>query len=201
MKNVPRRCDSYGKKYTINLVLSSPRYVSDTLLARLNVWQCSCSHDSVVPWGRRLFMAYKQSRPVEVLLVEDNPGDVRLTQEALKDGRVLVNLTVAYDGVEALDILRRTGSHANKARPDLILLDLNLPKKNGREVLEVIKADDDLKRIPVIVMTTSKAEQDIHRAYHLNANCYVTKPVDLDEFLNVVRSIEDFWLTIVTLPQ
>jgi two-component system, chemotaxis family, response regulator Rcp1 len=146
-------------------------------------------------------MAYRQSRPVEVLLVEDNPGDVRLTQEALKDGRVLVNLTVAADGVEALDILHRTGAHASKARPDLILLDLNLPKKNGREVLEVIKADDDLKQIPVIVMTTSKAEQDIHRAYHLNANCYVTKPVDLDEFLNVVRSIEDFWLTIVTLPQ
>jgi CheY-like chemotaxis protein len=146
-------------------------------------------------------MAYKQSRPVEVLLVEDNPGDVRLTQEALKDGRVLVNLTVAYDGVEALEILHRSGVHAAKARPDLILLDLNLPKKNGREVLETIKADDDLKRIPVIVMTTSKAEQDIHRAYHLNANCYVTKPVDLDEFLNVVRSIEDFWLTIVTLPQ
>jgi CheY-like chemotaxis protein len=146
-------------------------------------------------------MAYRQSRPVEVLLVEDNPGDVRLTQEALKDGRVLVNLTVAADGVEALEILHRSGQHANKARPDLILLDLNLPRKNGREVLETIKADDDLKRIPVIVMTTSKAEQDIHRAYHLNANCYVTKPVDLDEFLNVVRSIEDFWLTIVTLPQ
>ena len=151
--------------------------------------------------GVSVSMAYRQSRPVEVLLVEDNPGDVRLTQEALKDGRVLVNLTVAYDGVEALDILHRKGPHASKARPDLILLDLNLPKKNGREVLESIKADDDLKRIPVIVMTTSKAEQDIHRAYHLNANCYVTKPVDLDEFLNVVRSIEDFWLTIVTLPQ
>ena len=138
---------------------------------------------------------------MEVLLVEDNPGDVRLTQEALKDGRVMVNLTVATDGVEALEILHRRGPHSDKARPDLILLDLNLPKKNGREVLEAIKADDDLKPIPVIVMTTSKAEQDIHRAYHLNANCYVTKPVDLDEFLNVVRSIEDFWLTIVTLPQ
>src|SRR5687768_7237796 len=146
-------------------------------------------------------MAQKQSRPVEVLLVEDNPGDVRLTQEALKDGRVIVNLTVAYDGVEALDILHRKGPHADKPRPDLILLDLNLPKKNGREVLEAIKADDNLKPIPVIVMTTSKAEQDIYRAYNLNANCYVTKPVDLDDFLNVVRSIEDFWLTIVTLPQ
>jgi len=134
-------------------------------------------------------MARRQSRPVEVLLVEDNPGDVRLTQEALKDGRVLVNLSVAADGVEAMEFLRRRGSHAGKARPDLILLDLNLPRKNGREVLEEIKADDDLRRIPVIVMTTSKAEQDIYKAYNLNANCYVTKPVDLDEFLNVVRSI------------
>lgn len=143
----------------------------------------------------------RQSRPVEVLLVEDNPGDVRLTQEALKDGRVMINLTVACDGVEAMDILKRKGTYAYAARPDLILLDLNLPKKNGREVLEEIKADDDLKRIPVIVMTTSKAEQDIHKVYNLNANCYVTKPVDLDEFLNVVRSIEDFWLTVVTLPR
>ena len=146
-------------------------------------------------------MARRQSRPVEILLVEDNPGDVRLTQEALKDGRVMVNLTVAMDGVEAMEILRGAGSHAGKVKPDLIVLDLNLPRKNGREVLEEIKADDELKRIPVIVMTTSKAEADIHKAYNLNANCYVTKPVDLDEFLNVVRSIEDFWLTIVTLPR
>lgn len=146
-------------------------------------------------------MARRQTRPVEVLLVEDNPGDVRLTQEALKDGRVMVNLTVAADGVEALEILRRTGAFSGRARPDLILLDLNLPRKNGREVLEEIKADEELKRIPVIVMTTSKAEQDVYKAYNLNANCYVTKPVDLDDFLNVVRSIEDFWLTIVTLPQ
>lgn len=141
------------------------------------------------------------SRPAEILLVEDNPGDVRLTQEAMKDGRFLVNLTVASDGVEAMSILRGEGPYANKSRPDLILLDLNLPRKNGREVLSEIKADDDLKRIPVIVMTTSKAEQDIYRAYDLNANCYITKPVDLDEFLHIVRSIEDFWLTIVTLPQ
>ncbi len=146
-------------------------------------------------------MAKRQSRPVEVLLVEDNPGDVRLTQEAFKDGRVFVNLTVAADGVEAIEILKGRGTFSGKMRPDLILLDLNLPRKNGREVLEEIKADDDLKRIPVIVMTTSKAEQDIYRAYNLNANCYITKPVDLDDFLNVVRSIEDFWLTIVTLPQ
>jgi len=146
-------------------------------------------------------MVKRLSRPVEVLLVEDNPGDVRLTQEALKDGRVMVNLTVAADGVEAMQLLRREGTHSDQRRPDLILLDLNLPKKNGREVLEEIKADEELKRIPVIVMTTSKAEQDIHKAYNLNANCYITKPVDLDEFLNVVRSIEDFWLTIVTLPR
>src|SRR3712207_4221886 len=143
----------------------------------------------------------RQSRRVEVLLVEDNPGDVRLTQEALKEGRVMVNLTVAADGVEAMEILNRKGEYKEKPRPDLILLDLNLPKKNGREVLLEIKADAELRRIPVIVMTTSKAEQDVHRAYNLNANCYITKPVDLDEFLNVVRSIEDFWLTIVTLPR
>jgi CheY-like chemotaxis protein len=143
----------------------------------------------------------RQTRPVEILLVEDNPGDVRLTQEALKDGRVMVNLTVASDGVEAMEILHRRGMHENRRRFDLILLDLNLPRKNGREVLEEIKADEELKRIPVIVMTTSKAEQDVHKAYNLNANCYVTKPVDLDDFLNVVRSIEDFWLTIVTLPR
>lgn len=138
---------------------------------------------------------------MEILLVEDNPGDVRLTQEALKDGRVDVKLTVASDGVEALDILHRRGSHSGKPRPDLILLDLNLPRKNGREVLEEVKADSELRRIPVIVMTTSKADQDVYRAYNLNANCYVTKPVDFDDFLKVVRSIEDFWLTVVTLPR
>ena len=143
----------------------------------------------------------QNSRPVEVLLVEDNPGDIRLTQEAFKEGRVYVNLTVANDGVEAMEILKNEGPFSAKRRPDLILLDLNLPRKNGREVLVEIKADEKLRRIPVIVMTTSKAEQDIHRAYNLNANCYITKPVELDEFLNVVRSIEDFWLTIVTLPQ
>lgn len=141
------------------------------------------------------------SRPVEILLVEDNPGDVRLTQEAFKEGRVFVNLTVANDGVEAIEMLKGNPPYTGKRRPDLILLDLNLPRKNGREVLVEIKADEDLRRIPVIVMTTSKAEQDIHRAYNLNANCYITKPVELDEFLNVVRSIEDFWLTIVTLPR
>ena len=140
-------------------------------------------------------------RPVEVLLVEDNPGDIRLTQEAFKEGRFLINLSVATDGVQAIDMLNRRGPYVQTPRPDLILLDLNLPKKNGREVLSEIKADAELKRIPVIVMTTSKATQDIHRVYDLNANCYITKPVELDEFLKVVRSIEDFWLTIVTLPE
>lgn len=140
-------------------------------------------------------------RPIEVLLVEDNPGDVRLTREAFKEGRFLVNLTVATDGVQAIDMLNQRGPYTQTPRPDLILLDLNLPKKSGREVLGEIKADYELKRIPVIVMTTSKAAQDIYRVYDLNANCYITKPVELDQFLNVVRSIEDFWLTIVTLPQ
>lgn len=140
------------------------------------------------------------SRPLRVLLVEDNPGDVRLTQEAFKEGHLLVELSVARDGVEAMEFLRGEGPFAGAPRPDLILLDLNLPRKNGREVLGEIKADAELKRLPVIVMTTSKAEQDVHRAYNLNANCYITKPVELDEFLRVVRSIEDFWLSIVTLP-
>lgn len=140
------------------------------------------------------------SRPVEILLVEDNPGDVRLTREALKEGKVRNNLYVAPDGVEALRFLRREGEHAEAVRPDLILLDLNLPRMDGREVLEVIKADSDLRHIPVVVLTSSQAEQDIVRAYDLHANCYVTKPVDLDQFIHVVRSIEDFWFTIVKLP-
>ena len=133
--------------------------------------------------------------------MEDNPGDIRLTQEAFREGRILVNLTIATDGVQAIDILNQRGPYTQAPRPDLILLDLNLPKKNGREVLGEIKADNDLKRIPVIVMTTSKAAQDIHKVYDLNANCYIAKPVELDDFLRIVRSIEDCWLTIVTLPQ
>ena len=139
-------------------------------------------------------------KPALILLVEDNPGDVRLLQEALRECRMDVALAVAQDGVEALDILNRRGPHHGARRPDLILLDLNLPGINGREVLFEVKSDPELRRIPVIVMTTSKAEQDVHRAYNLNANCYITKPVDLDEFLHVVRSIEDFWLNVVTLP-
>jgi len=139
-------------------------------------------------------------RPIEILLVEDNPGDVRLTIESLRETKVRNNLRVAKDGVEALAMLRREGPHADFVRPDLILLDLNLPRKDGREVLAEIKADPLLRTIPVVVLTTSRAEQDVLRSYELQANCYITKPVDLEQFITVVRSIEDFWLTIVTLP-
>jgi chemotaxis family two-component system response regulator Rcp1 len=138
-------------------------------------------------------------QPIEILLVEDNPGDVRLTIEALRDSKVSNHLHVARDGVEALAFLRE-GEGAGQARPDLILLDLNLPRKDGREVLEEIKLDPALRTIPVVVLTTSRAEQDVLRSYELQANCYITKPVDLDQFITVVKSIEDFWLTIVTLP-
>lgn len=137
---------------------------------------------------------------IEILLVEDNPGDVRLTREALKDGKIVNNLHIAEDGVEALAFLRREGKYRDAVRPELILLDLNLPKKDGREVLAEIKADKDLKRIPVVILTSSAAEQDIVKSYNLHANCYVTKPVDLDQFINVVKSIEYFWLTVVRLP-
>jgi two-component system, chemotaxis family, response regulator Rcp1 len=146
-------------------------------------------------------LAFKPHKPRNLLLVEDNPADVRLTQEALKEGQVPVNLSVVTDGVEAVDFLHRTGIYKDAPRPDLILLDLNLPRKNGREVLSEIKNDPDLKRIPVLVMTTSKAQQDVARAYSLNANCYITKPMDLDEFMEVVRSIEDFWLEKASLPE
>ncbi len=137
---------------------------------------------------------------IEILLVEDNPGDVRLTREALKDGKIINKLHVAEDGVEALAFLRREGKYHNAVRPELILLDLNLPKKDGREVLAEIKADVALKRIPVVILTSSAAEQDIVKSYNLHANCYVTKPVDLDQFINVVKSIEHFWLSVVKLP-
>jgi two-component system, chemotaxis family, response regulator Rcp1 len=138
--------------------------------------------------------------PVEILLVEDNPGDYRLTQEALKEGKVYNNLYWARDGIEALDFLKRRGKHDAAPRPDIILLDLNLPKKDGREVLSEIKGDDELRAIPVVILTTSKAEEDVLRSYDLHANCYVTKPVDLDKFIVVVQSIDRFWLTIATLP-
>jgi len=139
-------------------------------------------------------------KPVEILLVEDNPGDVRLTKEALKEAKVINNLTVLKDGVEALAFLRQQGTYDNAVTPHLILLDLNLPKKDGREVLAEIKADEKLKRIPVVVLTTSQDEQDIFKSYNLHANCYVTKPVDLEKFIVVVKSIDIFWLTVVTLP-
>ena len=138
--------------------------------------------------------------PVEILLVEDNPADVRLTREALKEGKVYNNLHWSKDGVEALEFLRREGKYQDAPRPDIILLDLNLPKKDGREVLHEIKNDDKLKRIPVVILTTSKAEEDVLKSYNLHANCYVTKPVDLEQFIRVVRSIDTFWLTVVTLP-
>ena len=135
-----------------------------------------------------------------VLLIEDNPGDYRLTKEALKEGKVYNNLHWAQDGVEAIDFLKRQGKHAKAPRPDIILLDLNLPKKDGREVLSEIKGDEDLRKIPVVILTTSKAEEDVLKSYDLHANCYVTKPVDLDKFIIVVQSIDRFWLTVVTLP-
>lgn len=137
---------------------------------------------------------------IEILLVEDNPADVRLTQEALNEAKIRNRLNVAEDGVDAMDFLLRRGKHAHAPRPDLILLDLNLPKKDGRQVLEEIKSNPDLKRIPVVILTTSQAEEDIIKSYNLHANCYVNKPVDLDQFITIVRSIEDFWFSIVKLP-
>jgi two-component system response regulator len=138
--------------------------------------------------------------PVKVLLVEDNPGDVRLIQETFKENRFLTELQVIKDGEEALEYLKRKGKYKNKAHPDLILLDLNLPKLDGREVLSEIKSNEELKRIPVIILTSSTNESDIYKSYDLNANCYITKPVDLQNFINVIKSIENFWLTIVKLP-
>ena len=140
------------------------------------------------------------SRTVEILLVEDNPGDARLTLEAFKEGKVLNNITIMGDGVEALAYLRRQGNYSGAVQPDIILLDLNLPKMDGREVLAEIKADEQLKKIPVVVLTTSEAEEDVARAYSSHANCYITKPVELEEFLNVVQSIDSFWLSLVKLP-
>jgi chemotaxis family two-component system response regulator Rcp1 len=139
-------------------------------------------------------------RPIEILMVEDNPGDVRLTQEALKGGKIWNEISVVSDGVAALDYLRRAHPYEDAARPDLVLLDLNLPRKDGREVLAAMKADDSLRTIPVVILTTSQAEEDVIKAYALNANCYVTKPVDFLQFTRIVQAIESFWLTVVTLP-
>ena len=146
-------------------------------------------------------MSARLGELIEILLVEDNPGDVRLTVEALKEAKVLNNLSVASDGVEALAFLRRQGVYRDARRPDLIFLDLNLPRKEGREVLAEIKGDESLRRIPVVVLTTSQAEQDVLRSYDLHANCYITKPLDLDQFMEVIHSVEGFWLTIVKLPR
>ena len=141
------------------------------------------------------------AKPMEVLLVEDSAGDVRLTREALKDAKVHVHLQVVSDGIEAMAFLKREGQHVQAPRPDLILLDLNLPKKDGRQVLEEIKQSPSLKSIPVVILTTSASEADILRSYMLHANCYITKPVDLNGFLDVVKSIDNFWLSVVKLPR
>jgi chemotaxis family two-component system response regulator Rcp1 len=145
-------------------------------------------------------MSHESGRPIEILLVEDNPGDVRLTREALKEAKVHNCLSVVGDGVEALAFLHRKGIYTMAPRPDIVLLDLNLPRKDGRQVLAEVKADPELRRIPVVILTTSKAEEDILKTYDLHANCFITKPVDFDQFVKVVQSIEHFWLTIVTLP-
>ncbi|MEI6079425.1 MAG: response regulator [bacterium] len=142
----------------------------------------------------------KLVQPLEILLVEDNPADVRLTTEALKEEKIYNNLNIVTDGVEAMAFLKREGKYAKAVRPDLILLDLNLPKKDGREVLKEIKNDDNLKAIPVVVLTVSKSEEDILRSYNLHANCYITKPVDLKQFIKVAKAVQDFWMTIVKLP-
>jgi CheY-like chemotaxis protein len=139
-------------------------------------------------------------KPIEILLVEDNPGDADLAREALEESKFNNDLHVVDDGEKAMAFLRREGVYANAPRPGLILLDLNLPRKDGREVLAEIKADDDLKRIPVVILTTSSAEKDVLKSYDLHANCFITKPIDLNQFLNVVKAIEDFWLSIVVLP-
>lgn len=140
------------------------------------------------------------AKPLDVLLIEDSEADVRLTVEAFKEAKVDNRLWVAEDGVEAMAYLRHEGAHRDSPRPDLILLDLNLPRKDGRQVLEEVKADTTLRRIPVVVLTTSRAEEDVARAYDLHANCYISKPVDFAQFMKVVKSIEDFWLSIVKLP-
>lgn len=146
-------------------------------------------------------MTTKKSNHIEILLVEDNPGDQRLTLEALKENKINNNISIVEDGEAAIAFLKREHIYENAPRPDLILLDLNLPKKNGREVLEEIKADPNLKRIPVVILTTSQAEEDILKAYDLNANCYITKPVDFDNFTNIIKKTEEFWFSIVKLPK
>lgn len=146
-------------------------------------------------------MSYESKmKPVEILLIEDNQGDVRLTFEAFKESKIINNLNVVYDGVEAMAYLRNEGQFRDKPRPELILLDLNLPMKDGREVLAELKKDEDLRRIPVVILTTSEAEEDIFKTYDLYANCYITKPVDMEQFIKVVKNISEFWFSIVKLP-
>lgn len=139
-------------------------------------------------------------KDVDILIVEDNKGDARLIQEILNESKLFNSLFMAKDGVEAMDILHKKGKYRNMPRPDLIILDLNLPKKDGREVLSEIKSDGDLKHIPIVIMTISQAEEDILKSYNLHANCYITKPIDLNQFIKVVKSIEDFWFSVVKLP-
>lgn len=145
-------------------------------------------------------MTHNEGRPVEILLAEDNPGDARLTEKALERGNILNNLHVVEDGVEALAFLRNEDEYADTPRPDLILLDLNMPRKDGKDVLRELKDDEELRRIPVVVLTSSAAEEDVVKSYDLHANAYLTKPVDFDGFLDVVGRIEDFWLTVVKMP-
>lgn len=144
---------------------------------------------------------YRPARPIEILLVEDSPSDADLTEEALNNGNIIKNLHWVQDGVEALAFLLQQGKYSNAPRPDVVLLDLNLPKKDGRAVLAEIKADENLKLIPVIILTTSAAESDIHKIYELQGNCYITKPIDLDQFISVVQLIKEFWLSLVKLPK
>lgn len=145
-------------------------------------------------------MTKQKYKMIEILLIEDNPGDVRLTKEALKECKIANKLHVALDGIEAINFLSKKGKFNNSPRPDVILLDLNLPKKDGREVLAEIKQDKDLRRIPVVVLTTSKSEEDIIKTYNLHANCYISKPIGMEQFIKVVKSIGDFWFSIVKLP-
>ena len=146
-------------------------------------------------------METTRGRPIEILLVEDSPSDAELTIEALTEAKVTNRLSRVEDGVEAMQFLRRQGPYADAHRPDLIMLDLNLPRKDGREVLRELKEDADLRTIPVVVLTTSNAERDVLQSYELHANCYITKPVDFQQFLRVIKSIEQFWLSVVTLPR
>jgi CheY-like chemotaxis protein len=145
-------------------------------------------------------MSSEQTEHIEILLAEDNPGDVRLTEKALDSGKILNNLHVVEDGVEAMKFLRQEGAYADEPQPDLVLLDLNMPRKDGREVLDDMRADPELRRIPVVVLTSSDAEEDVVRSYELNANAYLTKPVDFDGFVDIVERIEDFWFSVVRMP-